>query len=252
MGCKDRKNSRCLTWGFRKQLALYIHHLLYKYAFILKETGSMNKKADIVERQVISVELNDEPGRAVVSRRLYATDIEDLWDAIVNPERLSRWFLPISGDLRLGGKYQLEGNAGGTIKECEKPSLLAVTWEMHGDIGWLNVKLEPHGEESTLLTLEHIGLDKPEYLAFWAQFGPGALGVGWDLGLIGLDEHIAGITESAIQDENEWVQTEEGSSRVRQFSDAWVQAAINFGTDPEVASKAGVQTFAFYTGTEAP
>ena len=36
-------------------------------------------------------------------------------DALTDPERIGRWFLPISGDFRLGGRYQFEGNAGGKI-----------------------------------------------------------------------------------------------------------------------------------------
>ena len=31
--------------------------------------------------------------------------IDDVWDACTNPERIPRWFLPVSGDLRLGGRY---------------------------------------------------------------------------------------------------------------------------------------------------
>ena len=37
-----------------------------------------------------------------VSRRTYDAPIEDVWDAVTNPERISRWFLPVSGDLRAG------------------------------------------------------------------------------------------------------------------------------------------------------
>src|SRR5882724_8555264 len=29
------------------------------------------------------------------------------WDAMTNAERIPRWFLPISADLRLSGRYQL-------------------------------------------------------------------------------------------------------------------------------------------------
>ena len=47
-----------------------------------------------------------------------------LWDACTNAERIPRWFLPVSGDLRLGGRYQLEGNAGGTIERCDPPRSL--------------------------------------------------------------------------------------------------------------------------------
>ena len=59
-------------------------------------------------------------GRTVVLRRRYAAAVEDVWDAITDPERIGRWFLPVSGDFRPGGTYQLEGNAGGTILRCER------------------------------------------------------------------------------------------------------------------------------------
>ena len=57
--------------------------------------------------------------------------IEDVWDACTTAERIGRWLMPVSGDLRrLGGKYQLEGNAGGEIVSCEPPRLLRVTWAL--------------------------------------------------------------------------------------------------------------------------
>jgi hypothetical protein len=40
---------------------------------------------------------------------LYPASQSDLWDAVTNADRIPRWFLPVSGDLRLGGHYQLEG-----------------------------------------------------------------------------------------------------------------------------------------------
>src|SRR5919112_3698868 len=52
-------------------------------------------------------------GKAVVLRREYEAPIDEVWDAITSPARISRWFLPVSGDFRVGGRYQLEGNAGG-------------------------------------------------------------------------------------------------------------------------------------------
>lgn len=70
-----------------------------------------------------------EDGKLVI-RRHYKAEREDVWDAITTPERLVRWFLPISGDLRPGGRYQLEGNAGGEVVRCERPSEIGLTWEM--------------------------------------------------------------------------------------------------------------------------
>ncbi|MER5177460.1 hypothetical protein ABT009_03625 [Streptomyces sp. NPDC002896] len=53
--------------------------------------------------------------RTVLVRRTYDAAIEDAWDACTDPRRISRWFLPVSGDLRLGGHYRPEGNASGGI-----------------------------------------------------------------------------------------------------------------------------------------
>ena len=72
-----------------------------------------------VERSVSSLERDGQPARAVTLSRSYATTLEDLWDAATSAVRIPRWFLPISGELELGGRYQLEGNAGGVITACE-------------------------------------------------------------------------------------------------------------------------------------
>ena len=56
--------------------------------------------------------------------RTYETTIVDLWDAITSAERIPRRFLPISGDLRLGGRYQLEGHAG----VRSRPVMRRTTW----------------------------------------------------------------------------------------------------------------------------
>ena len=58
---------------------------------------------------------------AVLLRRSYPAEIADVWDALTNPDRIKRWFLPISGDLQVGGEFQTEGNAGGEILVCAPP-----------------------------------------------------------------------------------------------------------------------------------
>ena len=70
-----------------------------------------------------------------------ATTAEDLWEAITTADRLPRWLMPITGDLRLGGRYQLQGNAGGEILICEPPKHLNVTWEYGGEISWVDAKI---------------------------------------------------------------------------------------------------------------
>ncbi len=200
-----------------------------------------------VERRVAAMDWEGKPARAIITRRSYPTDIEVLWDAIVTPARLARWFMPVTGDLRKGGHYQLEGNASGKINECDPPTRLAVTWEMQGSIGWLNVRLEARGRDWTRLILEHVALEEADFLAFWDQFGPGALGVGWDLGLSGLTDHLTSDGHETVRNNEAWMRTAEGHEFVRASSDAWVAAAVAFGTNAQEAQHAGERTVAFYT-----
>ena len=97
-----------------------------------------------VTREVRTTEREGKPAHVVVASRIYETDIDDTWDAVTRAERIDRWFTPIAGDLRLGGRYQLQGNAGGTITACEPPRHLAATWEFGGKVTWLNQGQAPH------------------------------------------------------------------------------------------------------------
>ncbi|MFN7135642.1 MAG: SRPBCC domain-containing protein, partial [Myxococcales bacterium] len=91
----------------------------------------------LVSRAVEDGTHEGQPVRVIRAGRTYETDVEDLWDALTNPARIPRWFLPISGELKLGGRYQFKGNAGGTIHACERPSRLMATWEFGGKVSWV-------------------------------------------------------------------------------------------------------------------
>ncbi len=193
------------------------------------------------------VEPREHEGRqatAVMATRSYPTSIDDLWDALTNAERIPRWFLPISGDLRVGGRYALEGNAEGTITRCERPDLLALTWEAMGDVTWVTVRLRTESPASTELELEHVARVAPE---LWEQFGPGAVGVGWDLGLLGLGLHIDG--GRVLEGGDAWATSEPGRAFVGASSDAWANASIAAGTPEAQARAASERTTAFYTGS---
>jgi uncharacterized protein YndB with AHSA1/START domain len=65
----------------------------------------------------------------------YDTDIDDLWSAIIDPERIARWYGRVEGDLRPGGEFRLyvvDGDSDhiGRVEVCEPPRrLLATTRE---------------------------------------------------------------------------------------------------------------------------
>ncbi len=200
-------------------------------------------------RVVKNAEHDGRPARIVSGARTYAAGTGELWDALTNAERIPRWFLPITGDLKFGGRYQLEGNAGGEITRCDPPEALDVTWEYAENVSWVTVRLEPDGD-GTRLTLEHIMLKDEASEAHWKQFGPGATGVGWDLGFLGMGLHLE-TGEAVDQEESHaWMSSEAGKSFMRQCAKAWGEAHVNSGEDSEVAQAMSEQTAKAYCGEQ--
>jgi uncharacterized protein YndB with AHSA1/START domain len=207
---------------------------------------------DHVERTERSVQAFPHPsgrGHTVVLRRTYDAAIDDIWSACTEPDRLARWFLPVRGDLRVGGHYQLEGNAGGEILACEPPRRLLVTW-LFGedrdpdDTSEVELRLTPV-DGGTLFELEHRAVVDAD---FWNRYGPGAVGVGWDLGLVGLAAYLQGRPVP----EAELTATPEGRDLVRRSGQAWRAAHAASGADPVSAATLAETTTAFYLGEEPP
>ena len=87
----------------------------------------VNHQISAVRRTVGTRTLEAGEARTITISQAYDAPIDDLWDACTNIERIPRWLMPITGDLRRGGHYQLEGNAGGTITACEPPTAFDAT-----------------------------------------------------------------------------------------------------------------------------
>lgn len=162
----------------------------------------------------------------VLMRRAYQAAPEELWHALTDPERMRRWFMPVTGDLEVGGSYQLEGNAGGEILECEPPKRLKVTFG--GPTSLLELRLLAGSGASTELELEHSMSEAP------APGGSGALwvGPGWDGALMGLDLYVSGeLPEDAnpveMASSPEVIKYNEQSVRV------WIEAIRSSGTTSE-------------------
>jgi uncharacterized protein YndB with AHSA1/START domain len=199
--------------------------------------------AGLVDREVRTGSRDGSPTKIVVARRTYATDQADLWDALTSADRIPRWFLPVTGDLRVGGHYQLTGNAGGVVERCTEPESFAVTWEFGGMVSWLEVRLAA-GDAGTRLELVHEAPVVPE---MWAKFGPGAVGVGWDLGLMGLGLHVERAVTVDPAEGAAFALTPEGTELVRLAAAGWAGAAVAAGDEEPAAREAAARTVAFYT-----
>lgn len=158
---------------------------------------------------------------SVLLRRGYDAPIDDVWDAVTQPDRIKRWLMPISGELRVGGSFQLEGNAGGEILTCEPPRLLKVTFGAPTSI--VEVRLTPDGDGDTVLELEHT---VPIEIA---QSGAGALyvGPGWDGALLGLGLFLRG---EAVGDPVAAANSPEAQEFSKQSVHAWAEVVKDSGT----------------------
>lgn len=126
----------------------------------------------------------------------FNTDIDDLWSALTDPDRLARWYGQIEGDLRVGGEYRAHVFASGwegtgRIDACEPPRRL-VTVSRDPDEpneGVTEVTLTADGDQ-TILVFEHRGV--PLDLLY-------AYGVGEQIHVEDLADYLAGRERRAAE-----------------------------------------------------
>ena len=174
---------------------------------------------------------------SVALTRTYEAEADDVWDALTNPERLRRWFYPVSGDLEIGGTFQTEGNAGGEIRRCERPTALQVTFGAPDSV--IDVRLAETGEHTTVELIHTVPLAM-------AGSGAGALfvGPGWDGALLGLGMNLRG---EAVGDPLEAANSPEVIEFNRGSIDRWTDVIESSGsaTADEVADAREMATAQF-------
>jgi uncharacterized protein YndB with AHSA1/START domain len=171
-----------------------------------------------------------------------------LWPLLTDPAQLVQWYGPVTGDLREGGSFRAPA-AGGRVLEVEAPHALHLTWEYEGSQDDLLLRLDPVDDGSTALELVHTTAMGP---GVFAQFGPGALAVGWDLALLGLAAYSRGWEDMCGHrvplPTPQWLASEEGSGFVRAWSIRWAAASTAAGTDPDQARQGEIATTSAYGG----
>jgi len=139
-------------------------------------------------RIVGSLRSADGEGVVRVEER-YATDIDDLWSALTDPDRLARWYGQVDGELGLGGEFRMSVDASGwegtgRVEACEPPRRLMVTTKELSESFRKTVEATLTSEDDhTVLVIEVRGmpLDK---IAFF--------GAGWQIHTEDLAAYLAG------------------------------------------------------------
>jgi uncharacterized protein YndB with AHSA1/START domain len=121
----------------------------------------------------------------------FDTGIDDLWSALTDPARLSRWHSRVEGDLRLGGTFRrvgADGESTGRVDACEPPRRLLVTMRDSDPRPGqptetvVEATLTADGD-GTILVVEERGLPLPLLPAY---------GAGVQLHLENLADHVGG------------------------------------------------------------
>ncbi|WP_460855416.1 SRPBCC domain-containing protein [Nocardiopsis coralliicola] len=197
-----------------------------------------------VHREVSAESTPQGPARAVTLRSTLEPALEKVWAACTEPAHLAAWFYPVGGDLRPGGAFQVDGIAHGEILSCEPPRLLRLSWVLGGTdgdhFGEVELRLAAAGR-ATSLTLHHTAAIPEE---MWLRYGPGAMGVGWDLMLHSLALHLRGATPD---DQSAWASSDGARSFTAAAAHSWAAAHRAAGAVPEQADYAAEATAAFYT-----
>lgn len=187
-----------------------------------------------------------EKSHQVIMERAFDTDADDLWEACTSPQRLSRWFEPVRGDLTVGTRYMLTASGTeGDILRCEPSRHLAISWEYQGDVSHVDVDLIPAENERTLLRVtHHVPSDD-----HWETYGPAAPGVGWEESLRALSLYLAGDPRYAPDEMEKFASTPEGQELTRRATAAWGQVDKAAGIPAKVAQTRASSTAAFYLAT---
>jgi uncharacterized protein YndB with AHSA1/START domain len=119
----------------------------------------------------------------------FNADIDEVWSALTEPERLARWYGEIEGELRVGGAYRARLHASGwegtgRVEDCEPPRRFVVVSRGLNEANEVSteVRLTINGDQ-TALVVEKRGL--PVDL-LWAY------GAGNHIHVEDLAAHIAG------------------------------------------------------------
>jgi uncharacterized protein YndB with AHSA1/START domain len=128
----------------------------------------------------------------------YETGIDDLWSALTDPGRLSRWYGQVEGDLRPGGEFRLHVESAdidsmGHVEACDPPQRLLVTTRETDESYLRGQGVPPYDEaieatltadgDQTILVIEVRGVPL-DTIAFY--------GAGWQIHAENLAAYLAG------------------------------------------------------------
>lgn len=237
--------------------------------------------ASIVDAVSRSVEVERGDGTVALTARLRTTlggAPSELWPELTEADRLAQWYGPVEIDPAqsdptesdpterdLTGSesaaatpetdgagartFRTVGGAHGRVLALAPPHQLDLTWEYADNVDRLEIRLDPEEDGTSRLTLQQIAR-LPE--ATFDAFGPGAVGIGWDIAILGFVARTGAWRELRLDvpvASPAWLASPEGADIVRAWSIRWAAASVAAGTDEDAARRAENETTRAYGGT---
>lgn len=193
-----------------------------------------NAQIDAVTRGVFLDRDPDGETRSVLVRQHFPVPLAALWAAVTTADGIASWLAPIEGELREGGHYAITGNAEGSVLSCDALHAFSVSWEFAGTTARVDVEVTADSQGSTLAMTHTMDREDPT----WERFGPGATGIGWDLSLLGLANHLAAFPAWSGEEALAWMQGDAGRGFIIGSAERWGDAAVAAGTEHEEAEAA--------------
>ena len=122
-----------------------------------------------------TIEESPSGGYLVRFAQTYPTTPEDLWDAVTDATRLSRWMAPFSGDLREGGHWVATYDDGsffteGVVTTCDAPRSFTTTWRARDEDETTLVVTVEAVSDGAALRLEHDRVGSRNYAPGWHTY----------------------------------------------------------------------------------
>ncbi len=111
-------------------------------------------------------------------------------NACTNPDRLRRWYVPVTGDLRIGGRFEQATMGSGEIQRCEPPHRL--TLSLGGGADEIELQLSAGDHGATVLELQHATTIDQHEIGGQMVDAIFCMGGGYYPRFVALDKHLRG------------------------------------------------------------
>lgn len=178
--------------------------------------------------------------------------VDEIWGALVKPEKIALWLTPVSGKLAKGGSFTLGDLANGSINVCEPKRRLGIDLIRGTQRQSLDIFFAEEGKGKSKQRIICVKItakisDLPA--GNWEKFGPAILGMGWEMVAHTLLDYLAaGQATPRIGGTMAYAASAEGRAFCTQSFGGWRAAAMTGGADAGIMAGPAPSVLEIYTG----